>query len=104
MGTFTITASGFSALSQTAPDQWPSFITWPAGGNPNGSKTFTISDADWVSLLTWIAISQFNKSSNSSPSAPQLLLAFAQWLAAATQSSVQRTLTVQAIPPQITMT
>lgn len=102
MGTITITASGFSNLGSSAPVNWPSAkATFPANGSPNGSKTYTISDADWLSLLTWVASSQFQVTGNSpaSPTAPQILLA---WLAIwinGTKEAVQQFNTTPAVVP-----
>lgn len=55
MGTVTVTAASFSTLPAVAPANWPTGVTWPGAVSPNGSKTYTISDADWVRILTWTA-------------------------------------------------
>lgn len=58
MGTLTITAAGFANLPATPPDNWPANVTYPTDQSPNGSKDYTITDADWQSLLTWVASTQ----------------------------------------------
>lgn len=87
MGTLTITASGFSGLGSTPPADWPSLVTFPANGNPNGTKTYTVSDADWLALLTYQASliqpsrARGGATSLISVSAPQLLLNWVQgWI------------------------
>jgi len=55
MGTVTITSAAFAALPATAPLNWPANLTWPASGSINGTKVFTISDADAQLMLAWIA-------------------------------------------------
>ena len=54
-GTLTVTTSGFSTLPATAPAGWPSNLTWPGGGAVNGTKSYTISNADYQQMLIWAA-------------------------------------------------
>lgn len=107
-GIVTITASGFSTLSATAPEGWPSNVTWPGGGSPNGTKTFTISDAAWVQLLTWTAASQTSLQGTvavpSTPSAAQVLLAWVMIWANGTVAAVQSYFTTPpTVPAPITI-
>lgn len=97
MGTVTITASGFSNLGSSAPANWPPGVTFPATGNPNGTKTYTINDADWLSLLTWTASSQFN--SGNAPTAQQILLAWLQIWINGTKNAVSQYNTTPAVTP-----
>jgi len=92
MGTLQITAAGFANLPATAPSLWPSNLTYPTSGATNGSKTYTISDADWIRLVTWAAnannLQLVNGSSNPPPAPPphtvtgvQVLLSLVQnWI------------------------
>lgn len=99
MGTLTVTAAAFAALPAAAPAGWPAGVTWPGGGNPNGTKSFTISDAHWVQLITWVAATQ---AVPPTPTAPQLLLA---WLGVWTQGTInavsQYFTTPPVVPPPI---
>jgi hypothetical protein len=54
-GTLTVSTAGFAALPATAPAGWPTNLKWPGGGAVNGSKSYTISDADYVQMLVWAA-------------------------------------------------
>ena len=54
-GTLTVTTAGFATLPATAPAGWPTNLKWPGGGAVNGTKTYTISDADYVQMLVWAA-------------------------------------------------
>src|SRR6516165_6172435 len=54
-GTLTVTTSGFASLPATAPSGWPTNLKWPGGGAVNGSKSYTISDTDYVLMLVWAA-------------------------------------------------
>jgi len=98
MGTLTITAAGFSVLGASAPPNWPSNVTFPATGNPNGTKTYTINDVDWLALLTWVAASQLNGIESitgtttlpQTPTAAQLLLAWLLIWTNGTKSAVQQ--------------
>lgn len=114
MGTLTITASGFSNLGASSPSNWPSNVTFPANGNPNGSKSYTVNDADWLSLLTWMASQQQGQIQGVTgapavgqplaPTAAQILLAWLQIWINGTKASVQQFETVPAVvPPPITM-
>lgn len=102
-GTITITASGFATLPASAPPGWPSTVTWPGSQSPNGTKTYTITDANWQSLLTWVAASQGSiqgtTTSPSTPTAPQILLAWLQIWVNGTIIAVQQYFTTPASPP-----
>lgn len=105
MGTLTITAAGFSNLGSSAPANWPSDVTFPASGNPNGTKTYTVNDADWLALLTWVADSQFKGTSSgpgqvtpATPTAAQILLA---WLAIWINGSKSAVQQYNTAPPQV---
>ena len=54
-GTLTVTTAGFANTPATAPSGWPSNLKWPNGQTINGTKTYTISDADYQLMLTWAA-------------------------------------------------
>ena len=54
-GTLTVTTAGFSNTPATAPSGWPSNLKYPGGQTVNGTKTYTISDADYQLMLTWAA-------------------------------------------------
>lgn len=103
MGTLTVTASGFAALPATAPANWPATVTYPAGGLPNGTKSYTISDADWETLLTWVASSQPSVQGTvqtpSTPTPAQLLLAWLSIWTVGTKNAVQQFNTPVAAPP-----
>jgi hypothetical protein len=92
MGTLTITAAGFANLPAAAPANWPSSVVYPANGNPNGSKAYTWTDADWVRAITWVA-SQYHPAGQFPPytvTAAQLLLAYAQgWVDSTAQNERQ---------------
>lgn len=122
MGTLTITAAGFASLGASPPANWPSNVVFPAGGNPNGTKTVTVNDADWLQLLTWVAASQTAElqtllgvvqqqgpgggapAAPLTPTAQQILLA---WLAiwfAGTKTAVQQfNVTPPTVPPPISI-
>lgn len=101
-GTLIITAGGFSNLSTTAPPNWPATVTWPGGASPNGSKTYTISDADWVRILTWTAASQASVQGTvgapSTPTPGAILLAWLQIWVNGTINSVAQYFTTPAVP------
>ncbi len=102
MGTLSITASGFAALPVSAPANWPAGIVWPGSGSPNGTKAYTINDADWIALLTWTASSQ---AVPVNPTAPQILLVWVQLWINGTRSAVQQFFTTPpSVPPTITVT
>ena|SRR6266699_98125 len=104
MGTVTITGSGFANLPALAPPDWPAGITWPGGQSPNGTKAYTVSDADWISLLSWAA-ANYQSALAPAPTAGQILLAWVQGWINATRDSVQRfKTTAPVIPPPITIT
>jgi len=54
-GTLTVTTAGFANTPATAPSGWPSNLKWPNGQTVNGTKTYTISDADYQQMLVWAA-------------------------------------------------
>lgn len=98
MGTFTISASGFSTLPAAAPTNWPSNLTWPGAVSPNGSKSWTVSDQDWVNVLVWSS----NQNASTLPATPtigQILIAFAQLFVDMVKGGVV-TLFQQPQPPQ----
>jgi hypothetical protein len=102
MGTMTITAAGFANLPATVPANWPATIVYPANGNPNGTKVYTWTDADWVRAITWVASTQYRPPVGSLPpftvTAAQLLLAYVQgWVDATVQS--ERGFSTQTIIP-----
>lgn len=102
-GTLTCTAAGFANLGTVAPANWPNGVAFPASGNPNGSKVYTISDADWLSLLTWTASSQ-SAALAAAPTAQQILLAWIQVWANGTKGAIQQFNTIPAqVPAPITM-
>lgn len=105
-GTLTITASGFSSLPATAPANWPAGITYPASQSPNGTKTFTISDADWQQLITWAASATItpNTATPPTPTAGQILLNWVNIWATGTKQAIQQYNAVPAsVPPAINM-
>ena len=103
MGTLIITAGGFSVLSATPPPNWPATVTWPGSTSPNGAKTYNISDADWVKILTWTASSQASlQGTVAAPSTPtpgQILLAWLQIWTTGTIDAIVRFFTPPVVPP-----
>ena len=55
MGTLTVTTAGFANSAATAPADWPANLVYPANAVVNGTKTYTISDADYGKMLSWAA-------------------------------------------------
>jgi hypothetical protein len=110
MGTFTVTATGFTTLGATPPADWPSDVTWPAGGNPNGTKSYNWSDPDWVRTLAWIAAlqPQFRPTppaTQTHPTAQQILLAYVQsWINGTITAEQQFGTKPPTVPPPITPT
>jgi hypothetical protein len=109
MGTVTITSAAFAALPGTVPKNWPSNLTWPAGGSINGTKPFTISDADIQQMLSWIA-TNYNSTLVGTSTPPVTVTAismFLVWLVGfmnATTDAVQHHQTDPAVkPPPITI-
>jgi hypothetical protein len=102
MGTLIVTASGFSNLPASAPTGWPATVTWPGGASPNGSKTYTINDADWVKVLTWTTVSQASLQGTiatpSTPTPQQILLGWLQIWIGGTVSAIVNLFTVPAVP------
>jgi hypothetical protein len=108
-GTVTITSAGFAALPATAPPGWPANLTWPPTGGINGSKAFTISDADLLQIIAWIA-ANYNAQlvgTNTPPvtvPAVGIFLAWIQGFMNATTNSVQQYHTTPAVaPPPVTI-
>jgi hypothetical protein len=112
MGTLTITAANFAALPATAPSDWPANLTWPGGTTVNGSKAYTISDADWVKLMAWAAnannaqiVAALNPPAGTPPpytvSGVQVLLSLVQnWIQGMIQAQqVHATIPAQQPPP-----
>ncbi len=104
MGTFTISASGFSALPATAPAGWPANLVWPAGASPNGTKSWTVSDADWVDVVVWSANRNnatlfANATPPGSPTIGQILIDFAQIFVDGIKQAVVQFFTTPAVPP-----
>jgi hypothetical protein len=106
VGTMSITSSGFANLPAQAPINWPSNIAWPGGGNINGTKNYTISDADAQQILSWIATTYNTKLiEGKTPPPPftvpalQIYVAWLDGFMAATTDSVQRQQYVPAVPP-----
>ncbi len=112
MGAITITSSGFSALPVSAPSNWPADLVWPAGGAPNGSRQVTISDTDFISLLTWIATAENAalvalSTATAAPytiTAGQVLVSWPNnWLRGTKIAVQQFQTTAPVVPPQITI-
>jgi hypothetical protein len=101
MGTVTITAAGFANLPGSAPTTWPADVTYPSSGNTNGTKVYTITDADWQKLINWAADSQFTGTvaSPAAPTAQQILLAWVNIWANGTIGAVKQYFTIPAQPP-----
>lgn len=98
MGTFTISASGFATLPAAAPPGWPAGLTWPGAVAPNGTKSWTVNDADWVNVVVWSA----NANLGSLPVAPtigQILVAFAQIFVNGVKTAVVQQFTPPPVPP-----
>ena len=106
MGTMAITSSGFAALPASPPTNWPSNIVWPGGGTINGTKNYTISDADAQQIMSWIATTYngilIDGKTTTPPFTIPALQIFVAWLNGfmqATTDSVQRQQYVAAPPP-----
>ena len=107
MGTFSITAAGFANTPATPPANWPVGVAYPANGVVNGTKTYTISDADWMSLLTWCAATTVtpNPSSPTVIAAGLILLNWVNIWITGSQTAVQQyNVTPAVVPPKITFT
>jgi len=107
MGTMTITSSGFASLPAQVAKNWPSNITWPNGGSINGTKAYTISDADAQQIMSWIATT-YNAQlvgANPPPVSVPALQIFVAWLNgfmnATTNSVQQQQITPPVVPPPI---
>lgn len=104
MGTFTITATGFSTLPATPPASWPAGLVWPGAVSPNGTKSWTVSDADWISVVVWSANRNFsalggNLTVPGTPTIGQILISFAQIFVDGIKNAVSQFFTVPAAPP-----
>lgn len=102
MGTVTITTAGFTALPASPPANWPSYVTYPGAVTTNGTHAYTLSDADWVRLITWTAASQFSSGVGGAPATPsalQILLAWVQVWWKGTQQAEQQYGTPAPVPP-----
>lgn len=104
MGTFTISASGFSNLPATAPANWPAGLVWPGAVAPNGTKSWTVSDADWVDVVVWSATTNFsalggNITTPGTPTIGAILIAFAQIFVNGIKQAVVQFLTSPPAPP-----
>jgi hypothetical protein len=100
MGTFTVSASGFANLPTTPPSAWPANMTWPGGTSPNGTKSYTVSDADWANIIAFHGVDNFGPnagSPNPAPTIGQILLAMAQQVVRWMQGGVVNLFTT---PPQ----
>ena len=109
MGTVTITSAAFANLPATQPKNWPANLVWPQGGAINGTKAFTISDADVQQMLSWIA-EAYNATlvgTNTPPVTVPAVSYFLAWLTGfmqATTNSVQHQQTTPAVvPPPISI-
>ncbi len=106
MGLMTITSSGFANLPAQAPKNWPTNLVWPSGGAINGTKNFTITDADAQQILAWIAETYNATLIDGKPLPPpytvpalQIYVAWLNGFMNATTDSVQRQQYVPAAPP-----
>jgi len=110
MGTFTITASGFSNLPASAPAGWPAGLVWPGAVAPNGTKSWTVSDADWVNVVVWSANRNFvdlggSLTSPGTPTIGQIMLDFVTVFVSAIKDAVQHQFTTPpVVPPPINFT
>lgn len=99
MGTITITAAGFAATPASAPAGWPSGITYPGAVAPNGSRQATITDAEMLQLITWVAATQITITN---PTVAQILVAWVQTFFNGTKAAIQNYFTIPAsVPPPI---
>jgi hypothetical protein len=111
MGTMAITSSGFANLPAQPPKNWPSNLVWPGGGTINGTKNYTISDADAQQILSWIAETYNATLVSGKPPPPpftvpalQIYVAWLDGFMKSTTDSVQRQqLTPAVVPPPITI-
>jgi hypothetical protein len=115
MGTLSVTASGFANFPATAPAGWPSNMTWPGNSAVNGTKSYTISDADWVSIMVWAANAnnaQLIAASPSPPPAPppytltgaNVLLSLVQnWINGIIQAVQHQFTTAPSVPPPVSI-
>ena len=106
MGTMAITSSGFANLPAQVPKNWPANIKWPSGGNINGTKNYTISDADAQQILAWIGETYNASLIAGKPEPPPytvpaipIFLAWLDGFMKATTDAVQRQQYVPAAPP-----
>lgn len=117
MGTWTFTTTGYAALPAQAPANWPSYVTYPgaADASVNNTHTFTMNDADFLRLLTWVATSQFQATGGGqgggpiTPAAPTVSqmcrsLELGPWWGGVKQAEQQLSTVPAAMPPPITVT
>lgn len=111
MGTMAITSSGFAALPAQAPKNWPANLVWPGAGTINGTKNYTISDADAQQILSWIAETYNATLIAGKPQPPpftvpalQIFVAWLDGFMKSTTDSVQRQqVTPATVPPPISI-
>jgi hypothetical protein len=115
MGTLAITASGFANLPATAPSGWPTDLIWPGSGAVNGTKSYTINDADWLNILVWAANAnnaQLIAASPAPPPAPppytvtgaNVLVSLVQnWINGIIQAVQHQFTTPPSVPPPVTI-
>lgn len=104
MGTFTISASGFASLPAAPPVGWPAGLVWPGAVAPNGTKSWTVSDADWVKVVTWSANINFadlggDVGTPGTPTIGQILIAFAQIFVNGVKTAVVQQFTPPPVVP-----
>ncbi len=109
MGTVTITASGFAALPATAPAGWPPGVAYPGAVVPNGSRSTTLTDADWIQVICWSAATfeAQNAGTNGAPTVVGIGKILTDWIGnwfIGTKQAVQQYFTTPpSVPPPITM-
>jgi len=104
--TVVITSAGFATWPATAPAGWPANLIWPPTGStsPNTARTLTISNADFINILTWTAASNL---ATLCPTTPPCTVTGAQllsdWLqmsvVVGTKQAVQQFFTPVVVPP-----
>lgn len=106
MGTVTITTAGYANMPATPPANWPSYVTFPANSPTNGSHSFTVSDADWLRILTWVATTQFSASGGGRgqpivPASPTVLQMAIAWATVWWNGTIQAEQQLNATPPSL---
>jgi hypothetical protein len=115
-GTIVVTIAGFSNLPAAAPSNWPSAtVTYPGAVSPNTARTYTMNDADFQAMLTWLASTQLPLIETVmgltppitlpiTPTAPQIWQTWPQIWVNGTKGAVQNFFTpLPAPPPPITI-